>query len=310
MSTTHRIEVTSWGEIPTYTTTPTPPAPSESEFRIHVLAAGVARVVISRASGKHYSASQLPHLVGADGVGRRESDNKLVYFTALGPQGSMQEVLNVANTNVFELPDGADAQNVAAMMNPLLSSWMGLKTRVDDLPDGFKVLIVGVTSASGKLAVQVAKHLGAGRVIGVARSEEGIKAVKGVDEAIVLKEDPRETEWDKMGDVDVILDYVYGAAAGVMLSKVPKGKKVQYVQIGSVGGEETTLPSAVLRSKNLTLRGSGPGAWSLREIQAQLPEMVKVAAKLERQPLKVEKFADVEKVWGRVGGKDRVVFVP
>ena len=310
MATTHRIQVTSWGQTPQYTEVPAPPPPSESETRVHVLAAGVARVVISRASGKHYSASQLPHVVGADGVGRREKDGKLVYFSALGPQGSMQEILNVPTANCYELPDTADAENVAAMTNPVMSSWMALTTRVNALPTEFKVLVVGVTSASGRLAVQVAKHLGAGKVIGVARSEAGIKAIEGVDEAIALKNDPAETEWEKMGDVDVILDYVYGPAAGIMLSRVPKGKNIQYVQIGSLGGEETSLPSSVLRSKDLALRGSGPGAWSMAELQSQLGGIANMAATLERSPLNVRKFAEIEKAWGEAGGKERLVLVP
>lgn len=222
----------------------------------------------------------------------------------------MAEVLNVPSGSVVELPEGADAENVAAMVNPTMSSVMAFKTRTEGLKEGFSVVILGVTSASGRVAVTVARKMGAGKVVGVARNEGAIKAIKGVDEAVVLKDNAEETEWEKVGQVDVVLDYLYGKPAQEYLKKVGKGGKVQYVQIGSLAGEQIDLPSAVLRSKNVALRGSGPGAWSLQELQREMPGIVEVAASLERQKLRVEKLQDIERVWSEAGGKERLVIVP
>ncbi|KAG8525805.1 uncharacterized protein KY384_000565 [Bacidia gigantensis] len=307
----HSALVTSWGSSPTYTSTPTPPPPGANETQIRLLAAGVHRVVRSRASGQHYSASILPHTVGTDGTGLTVPDNKPVYFSAMGPAGgSMAEVLNVPTTSVVPLPEGADAVQVAAMANPAMSSWMALKTRTDGLPKDFSVVVLGVTSASGRLGVSVAKTFGAGRVVGVARNEGAMKAIGGLDEGVVLKEKAEETDWAKVGEVDVVLDYLYGAPAKACLEGLPKGKRVQYVQIGSLAGEEMPLPSAVLRGKNITMRGAGPGAWSFQELGKEMGRIVGAAAGIEKQKLRVEKLKDVDTVWQEKSGSERLVFVP
>ena len=222
----------------------------------------------------------------------------------------MAEVLNVASATVVELPEGVDAENVAAMVNPAMSSWMALTRRVEGLKEGFSVGILGVTSASGKIGVSVARQLGAARVVGVARNEGAMKAIKGLDEYVVLKEKAEETEWEKVGNVDVVLDYLYGKPAQEMLKRLAKGVRVQYVQIGSLAGEEIGLPASVLKSFNVALRGSGPGAWSGQELAQEMPGVVKVAAGLERQKLRVEKLANIEKVWAEATGNERLVFVP
>lgn len=222
----------------------------------------------------------------------------------------MAEVLNVASATVVELPDTVDAENVAAMVNPAMSSWMALTRRVEGLKEGFSVGILGVTSASGKLGVHIAKQMGAGRIVGVARNEGAMKAIKGLDQCVVLKDKAEETQWDKFGPVDIVLDYLYGKPAQEMLKQLPKGVKVQYVQIGNLAGDEIDLPGSVLKSFNVTLRGSGPGAWSGEELAQGMPGIVKVAAGLERQKLRVEKLVDIENVWPEAGGNERLVFVP
>lgn len=58
----------------------------------------------------------------------------------------------------------------------------------------------------------MAKTLGAGRIIGIARGEKALAEVSGLHERILLDgKDPTKTDFSKLGDhVDVILDYVYG----------------------------------------------------------------------------------------------------
>ncbi|EQB45405.1 hypothetical protein CGLO_15722 [Colletotrichum gloeosporioides Cg-14] len=166
-----------------------------------------------------------------------------------------------------------------------MSSWMALSARAAPQKPGFTVVILGATSASGRVAVDV------------------------LDERIVLKP---ETDWSKLGEVDVVLDYVYGDAAAGLLKALPKSEReVQYIHIGSVSRDETMmLPGAILRGKRVALRGAGPGSWTMEEYAKELGGMVEIAAKLERKGVAVEAFKDVESAWGkaRVGG-DRIVFV-
>jgi NADPH:quinone reductase-like Zn-dependent oxidoreductase len=60
---------------------------------------------------------------------------------------------------------------IAAAMNPAMSSWVGLRRR-GPLEPGQSVLILGATGSADAMAIQVAKWLGAGRVVGAGRDEE------------------------------------------------------------------------------------------------------------------------------------------
>lgn len=143
------------------------PAPSdEDQELVDVLAVGLHPRVRTGASGSHYtSTGKLPLVPGVDGVGRRE-DGRLVYFVAddelVGPMATRTVI---DSRHSIPLPDGADVVKIAAAMNPAMSSWVALRRRVP-IEAGQSVLILGATGNAGQMAVQVAKRLGAGRVVG------------------------------------------------------------------------------------------------------------------------------------------------
>lgn len=83
-----------------------------------------------------------------------------MYFSTIGlPSSWFNDILNVPRDNVAPLLEGVDPVQVAAAMNPMMSSWMAPRKRTRDLPADF--LILGATSASGKIAIDVAQCLGA-----------------------------------------------------------------------------------------------------------------------------------------------------
>ena len=67
------------------------------------------------------------------------------------------------------LPDGLDDVTAAAIANPGMSSWAAYRERAH-LKAGETVLVNGATGTAGRLAVQIAKHLGAKKVIATGRS--------------------------------------------------------------------------------------------------------------------------------------------
>ncbi|KAK1991125.1 quinone oxidoreductase [Colletotrichum falcatum] len=300
--------VDSWGSPPTYTTTDDLPPPSPTQIRLRVLAAGVHRLVLSRAAGKHYTSTTLPHLPGADGVGEDPATGQRYYFTAL-LTGSFAEFVNAERSLAAPLPEAADPVAVAAFTNPVMSSWMALAARTGAGPEpGFSVAVLGVTSASGRVAVDVARAKGAGRVVGIARNAAAM-ADMALDERIVLA--GAETDWSKLGDVDVVLDYVYGPAAIDLLTALPKSEReVQFVHVGSVSGDgDVSLPGAILRGKRVAIRGAGPGSWTMEEYANEVQGMVGVSSGLEAKDVAAFGFKDVEDGWKEAGGKKRVVFV-
>ncbi|KAI2617962.1 hypothetical protein GGS26DRAFT_394608 [Hypomontagnella submonticulosa] len=307
----HAAQVQSWPEGPRYTTVEDPPAPSDGQVQLRVLAAGAHQVVRSRASGAHYSARELPHTVGVDCVGKDEATGKLYYcFTLHG--GTFADRLNLDKSIVYPVPGNVDAVAFAASVNPAMSSWMAITQRTTNLPKDFKVVINGATSASGRLAVHSAKALGAGKVVGIARNAAALQAIEGLDDYIVLQDSVTETDFSKARDVDVILDYVYGDATVALLSSLARARQpVQYVEIGSLAQPTANIPSSILRSFDLTIRGAGPGSWSISSLSKELHTLVPTMASWKLAPANAFPMKDIEKVWKEAPWKDgRVVFVP
>lgn len=308
------ITVTEWEKTPTLKSdSPLPPKPEANQTQVRILASALAQLIRSQSSGKHYSVQEatLPYVPGVDGVGLTVPDNRLVHFNSMSnkpvPGGALADYITVDSSAVKELPDlgnasdqmkTATAVKVAALMNPAMSSWMAMKRRAhvnDFAAEGreWNVLILGVTSASGRLAALQARHLGASKVIGVARSGEQLETLKQrgvIDIAIPLnKEDPASTEFTMWRQVfpHVILDYIYGSVAAAVLKSIPHSSRqadiaeARYVHIGALSRELTfPLEANLLRSTNITISGAGPGAWSLKALTKETPAIIENIVKL------------------------------
>lgn len=305
------IQVTSWGTPPAFTPSASAiPTPKADETQLRILASGLHRLIRSQALGAHYSARSLPlpYTPGADGVGLTP-DGKRVFFSSMATGGAFAEYVNVATRSLIELSQDSDEVQVAGLMNPGMSSWMAIKSRVKglDLSQPWNVVILGVTSQSGKVAVEFVRHLGASRVVGVARDEAKMKALN-LDETIVLKDNAPDTDFAKMGDVDIVLDYLYGAPLVACLTQLNSARPTQVVQIGSMAGLESNLPAVLLRSKDVTIRGSGPGAWSMQQFAAEAEGLLRAVEKLSTQQIQVRGLEEIEAAWGNE--RERTVFVP
>ena len=96
-------------------------------------------------------------------------------------------------------------------MNPAMSSWVALRRRIAFQP-GAAVLVLGATGNAGRLAVQIARHLGAGHVVAAGRDAERLAALAGLGADVTVSLDD-----DALGgaaaDVDVVIDYLWGAPA-------------------------------------------------------------------------------------------------
>lgn len=300
-----RAEVSTWGQRPALVEVPSPPPPGLDEVRIAVEAIGVHRVVRARAAGKHYSAGALPHVPGIDGVGTTENGQR-VYFSSF-TTGTLAEEINVPRATVFPLPEGVDPLQVAGVINPCMSSWMAFKGRTTDLPSDFTCLIIGATSASGRVAIPLARSLGAKKVIGVARNQSALDTLD-LDHTIRIADQVEETNFSELDEVDVVLDYVYGPLATHLFRSLKTPKPVQYVHIGALSEPDISIPGEVLRSKDISIRGSGPGAWTMASFSKTLPDLLKAMISVPAQKLKIAKVEDLESEWD-YAGSDRLVFI-
>lgn len=305
-----QAQVTNWGEAPKYLDVAAPGPPSSDQLQLQVLGAGLHALVKLRAAGIHYSARGLPHIPGVDGIGKT-ADGKLFYFSAVTPTGgSFTETINVSSTVATPVPDGADPIQIAGLVNPIMASWMALTARTTGLQPGFTAVIIGATGLSGSTAVSVARLFGAGKVIGVARSAAKMTGL-GLDATIELAEDQAKTDYSTALDADVILDFLYGPATLALFEALQPTKPVQYVQIGTTAATSIDFPGALVRGKDITIRGSGPGAWRPAEFLKELPSIIEAIAAGKIRPGKFQqvKLQDIETVWAQKGG-DRIIIVP
>jgi NADPH:quinone reductase-like Zn-dependent oxidoreductase len=297
------------------------PVPQTGEELITVTASALSQITKSRASGSHYTTpGSLPAVVGMDGVGRTRDGRRVYFVLPKAPFGGMAEKVAVRQEQCIALPDQADDVTAAAIAIPGMSSWAALKERAH-LVAGETVLINGGTGAAGRLAIQIAKFMGARKVIATGRDVEALEQLKalGADVTIPLIPSPKELEAafeEQFGGegVDVVLDYLWGASAEILIVAAAKAGEeavpIRFVQIGAASGGNITLPSAALRSSALVLMGSGIGSIPLEGLvgairgvmQAVIPGKLQI--KTEAVPL-----ADIEQTWNKNGGKSRFVFV-
>ena len=159
------------GKPPRFEPFPDPVA-GDSEVIVHVRAAALKPVDKQLASGSHYaSPRELPVVCGADGVGQLDDGTRVFFGGPRRPNGAMAERTVVRRAQCFPVPDGLDDETAAAIPNPGVSAWLSLTHRARLTP-GETVLILGATGVTGKLAVQIAKILGAGRVVAAGRTKK------------------------------------------------------------------------------------------------------------------------------------------
>jgi NADPH:quinone reductase-like Zn-dependent oxidoreductase len=169
--------VTEKGKTPIYADFKEP-TPSQGESKISVTASALSQLTKGRASGSHYSASgQFPLIAGVDGVGRTESGQRVYFVLPTSPFGAMAEKTVVKTAQCVALPDGLDDITAAAIANPGMSSWAAFTERAR-LVAGETVLINGATGVAGRLAIQIAKHLGARKVIATGRNVDVLTQTK------------------------------------------------------------------------------------------------------------------------------------
>ncbi len=313
------LVVQDYGRSPAYTDFPDP-AVGPGEVRVAVNAAAMSQVVKGRAAGSHYSASGgLPFVAGIDGVGRLDDGRRVWFVLPRDPFGSMAEQTVVPVAQCLVLPDDLDDLTAAAIANPGMSSWVAYTERAR-LQPGETVLVNGATATSGRLAVQIARHLGAGKIIATGRDAEALREVAalGADVTIPLTEDTdaleeRFKEQFAQG-VDVVVDYLWGMSAECLLIAGAKtgrpGTPIRVIQIGSVSGATITLPSAVLRASAIELMGAGHGAVPLDRHLAAVEALLKAVAPANLKiAFRAVPLSDGTRAWDRDDSRNRTVFV-
>lgn len=303
------------GDLPQYADIAEPLVQDANELLLTVTAAALKNLDRSQAKGTHYSTNSTAEaqpparIIGGDAVGTLP-DGTRVY--AVGSSGTLAERARIDRHRLVKLPAGLDDATAAALPNAVIGAAMALRFRAS-LQPGDTVLINGATSVTGRVAVQLAKLYGAGRVIATGRNPKSLQALAGLgaDDVISLQQ-PDEALVDQLRTrhaatpIDVIIDYVWGHSAELLLLAL-RGTgtfthRVRFVSVGTVAGDSVLLSAATLRSVDLQLSGSGLGSWSREQVghlfTSILPEALQWAAegRLLMETVTV-RLPDIGRVW-------------
>jgi hypothetical protein len=99
--------------------------------------------------------------------------------------------------------------------------------------------------------------------------------------------------------------------AGIASNRTDQGKPLTWIEVGSVAGASTEIPSAALRAMRLQIVGSGQGSVPARDILAELPALAtEISGGGFQLDARTVPLADVEAAWNDTDADDRIVFTP
>lgn len=310
------------GTVPRYEEFPDPViTDKDRQVIVHVHAAALKPVDKQLASGSHYaSPSELPCVCGSDGLGHLEDGQRVFFGGPRPPYGAMAQRTVVPRAFTFAVPENVDDKTAAALPNPGVSAWLSLAYRAK-LAAGENVLVLGATGVTGKLAVRIAKLLGAARVVAAGRNLQVLNTLHdlGADVTISLSlpvSELREAFLHEAGQsgFQVVIDYVWGDPAETFLSAIAQKEfavmksETRFVQVGESAGPTITLPASVLRSTALTMLGTA--GIPARDVLVEAFQKVMGHAASGHLQIETETalLADIEKVWqGHHSGRRLVV---
>src|SRR3984885_9390432 len=230
------------------------PVASEGKEVIAVRASALSPLSKSRASGSHYSsAGVFPAVAGVDGVGLTADGQRVYFALPESPYGAFAEKSLVRPGYWIAVPDGLDDITAAAIANPGMSAWAALVIRAA-LQPGETVLVNGATGSAGGVAVQLAKYLGAAKVIATGRNVAELEQVKalGADVVVPFAQPFEERDFEgaliqEFGDgIQVVVDYLWGQSARTIIAAIAKGvddgAPVRFLHVGGASGEESIDP--------------------------------------------------------------------
>jgi len=282
---------------------------------ITVRASALSTFSKSRSTGRHYSSGDaFPVVAGIDGVGRTADGRRVYFVLPEAPYGALAEKCLVLSKQCIELPDDLDDVTAAAIANPGMSAWAALVERAV-LKPGETVLVNGATGSAGRLAVELAKYLGAGKVIATGRNEKELQELLslGADVVIPFTEQYEQASKEVFaGGINVVVDYLWGESAKTVIIAIAKSVEdatpVRFVHVGGASGEEEiSLPGAALRSSAIVLMGSGLKSVPLPKLFGAIKSVFEAVEPAQlRIATKVMPLAEIEEAW-KQPGKPRIV---
>ena len=298
------VVVTEWGAPEVLKLQEMPdPEPGPGQVRIRLAATTVNFADIQQRRAQYQGGRVPPFVPGLEGAGTIDKLGSGVEGLAEGQRvavhadgGSYSEYVLARAVGVFPIPDSLDWETASCFPSVGTTSF-NLLTQAGRLQPGETVLIHAAAGGIGSTAVQLARTLGAGLIIGTVGSEEKAKLIKelGADVAINYRVEDVPTRVREITGgalADLVLDGVgKDTFEGSLQALAPFGRLVAFGQssgppppvafgpiygenksiIGySTGGHRRTRPEALRAPGQAALKLLIHGRWK-PIISARLP---------------------------------------
>lgn len=300
------------------------PLPSPGAELITVHASALSPFSKARSSGAHYSSEGVfPAIAGVDGAGRTAGGRRVYFVLPEAPYGALAAKCLVSAKQCIEIPKSLDDVTAAAIANPGMSAWAALSERAKLVP-GETVLVNGATGSAGRLAVQLAKYLGAGKVIATGRDEGELQQLLSLGADAVLpftlgalhplgaKRYEQALQQVFVGGINIVVDYLWGESAKTVIVAIARSVEdatpVRFVHVGGASGEEEiALPGAALRSSPIQLMGSGVKSVPFPKLLGAIKSVFDAAGPAKLQiATRTMPLSEIEEGW-KAPGKPRIV---
>jgi NADPH:quinone reductase len=239
------------------------PTPKGGEVLVKVAAAGINYADLAQRQGAYLTRTITPATMGFEFAGTVAAHGPGVTSPALGTrvvafgEGGYAEYALAPVNSVIPIPDTLDFAHAAAFPVQGLTAYQLLRESAH-IENGESVLVHAAAGGVGTLAVQLAKLMGAGTVIGTASNDDKLALARrlGADVTINYTEDNwAEQVKNATGGkgADIILEMVGGSIAEQSLQCLaPYGRMVIY---GAASGEVVQFTGVQLMYKNQAIIG-------------------------------------------------------
>ncbi|HYJ77656.1 MAG TPA: NADPH:quinone oxidoreductase family protein [Actinomycetes bacterium] len=206
------------------------PTPSGDQLRVEVSTAGINYADTHQTADDYLAPQQVPFVPGAEVVGRTDDGRRVVAL--LGKGGYAEEaVAHLATT--FPVPESIDDTTALALLVQGTTAWHLLRTSTRFTP-GESVVVHSAAGGVGTLAVQLARELGASRVIATASTLEKRDLARELGAHVAIDPDVDDlagalVDANQGQPVDVVLEMVGGTVFDASLAALaPFGRLATY----------------------------------------------------------------------------------
>lgn len=283
---------------------PDPVAAGKDTIVVDVEYCGVNHLDIWTRMGIAGKKIKLPHICGCDIVGTVKGQRVMVYpgascrkcpqckagretlcseFAIIGGMsdwnGGYAEKVAVPARNVIKLPPVLKSETAATLAVSYLVAWNMLKA--NGAGRGKTILVYGATSGVGMATIQLAKALGAKKVITTVSGKEKHDFAKKLGAHHVIDRSNQniaeEVKRIAPAGVDIVIDHVGAATWPTSISMLKQGGRMAVC--GMTSGNDATVPVRMFYSKQIVMTGALLGT------RAQLQELIKFVVRNKIQPV-------------------------